>query len=183
MRRVLVLALLAASSCKLADHSAPAAGAPAAQATPVAAAASSAPAATPPAWDVNAPPYPTHVANIDVTSGTWLDLDVAPDGRTIAFSLLGDIYLVPFAGGDAKAITSGIAWDMQPAFSPDGKKIAFTSDRAGGDNLWTMNADGSDPKQVTKESYRLVNEPAWDPSGEWLTGRKHFTSRRSCGAG
>ncbi len=182
MRRVLLLALfplLASVSCKLADHSTPPSTSPAA-AAPAASAAADTPK---PAWDVNAPPYPTRTVNIDVREGTWIDLDVSPDGKTIAFSLLGDLYLLPIGGGDAKSISSGIAWDMQPVFSPDGKKLAFTSDSAGGDNLWTMNVDGSDPKQVSKESYRLVNEPAWDPSGEWIVGRKHFTSRRSLGAG
>ncbi len=67
--------------------------------------------------------------NIDVTKGTWLSVDLSPDGKEIAFDLLGDIYVIPFAGGEAKAITSGVAWDMQPRYSPNGKWIAFTSDR------------------------------------------------------
>ena len=56
---------------------------------------------------------------------------------------------------------------MQPRFTPDGKRIAFTSDRGGGDNLWIMNRDGSDPTPVTKESFRLLNSPAWSPDGEY----------------
>ena len=66
---------------------------------------------------------------IDVDEGTWMTVDVAPDGREIVFDLLGDLYTLPIAGGEAKALTSGIAWDEQPRFSPDGKSIAFTSDR------------------------------------------------------
>src|SRR5690606_32971561 len=86
------------------------------------------------AWDVNNPPGPAAEATIDVREGTWMNLDVSPDGRTIVFDLLGDIFTIPFEGGEATQITSGMAWDMQPRFSPDGRHIAFTSDRAGGDN-------------------------------------------------
>jgi len=134
-------------------------------------------------WDVINPPGPSHDANIDVTEGTWMSIDVSPDGKEIAFDLLGDIYVIPFAGGEAKALTTGVAWDMQPRFSPNGKWIAFTSDRSGGDNIWIMNRDGSAPKQVTKETFRLLNQPAWTPDSEFLVARKHFTSERSLGAG
>src|SRR5437763_16022659 len=82
-------------------------------------------------WDVNNPPGPQYDVPIDVTEGTWLSLDVSPDGNEIAFDLLGDIYTIPMSGGEAKALTTGIAWDMQPRYSPNGKWIAFTSDRAG----------------------------------------------------
>lgn len=134
-------------------------------------------------WDVNAPPYPTYPVAIDVDEGTWLSVDVSPDGREVAFDLLGDIYVVPVAGGEARALTSGIAWDMQPRFSPDGRQLAFTSDRAGGDNLWLVDREGGDPRQVTKESFRLLNSPAWTPDGDYLVARKHFTATRSLGAG
>jgi Tol biopolymer transport system component/imidazolonepropionase-like amidohydrolase len=136
-----------------------------------------------PEWDVQAPPGPASDVTIDVTEGTWMALDVSPDGREIVFDLLGDIYVMPIEGGQARAIASGVAWDMQPKFSPDGTRIAFTSDRAGGDNLWIMNRDGSDPTQVSDESFRLVNSPEWTPDGEFIVGRKHFTSSRSLGAG
>jgi len=134
-------------------------------------------------WDVNNPPGPQYDVPIDVTEGTWLSLDVSPDGNEIAFDLLGDIYTIPMSGGEAKALTTGIAWDMQPRYSPNGKWIAFTSDRAGGDNIWIMNRDGSKPQQVTKETFRLLNEPYWSPDSEYLVARKHFTAERSLGAG
>src|SRR5258706_11632490 len=134
-------------------------------------------------WDVNNPPGPRHDVNLDVTEGTWLSLDVSPDGKEIAFDLLGDIYTVPMAGGEAKALTTGIAWDMQPRYSPNGKWIAFTSDRAGGDNIWIMERDGSKPQQVTKETFRLLNSANWTPDSEYLVARKHFTAERSLGAG
>jgi imidazolonepropionase-like amidohydrolase/Tol biopolymer transport system component len=135
-------------------------------------------------WDVESPPYPMPLeAAIDTDEGTWLSLDVSPDGKEIVFDLLGDIYVMPIGGGDAKALTSGVAWDMQPRFSPDGKRIAFTSDRSGGDNVWVMGRDGSKPTQVTKETFRLPNSPVWSPDGEFLAVRKHFTGTRSLGAG
>ncbi|MCA9294936.1 MAG: PD40 domain-containing protein, partial [Phycisphaerales bacterium] len=111
------------------------------------------------------------------------NVDVSPDGSTIIFDLLGDIYRMPITGGDAVALTSGPAWDMQPRFSPDGESIAFTSDRGGGDNLWVMSSTGDDPTALTDESFRLINSPAWNPNGQYVVGAKHFTSRRSLGAG
>src|SRR5690606_8944567 len=63
-------------------------------------------------WDVQNPPGPSRDINIDVTRGTWMSVDVSPDGRTIAFDLLGDIYVMPIEGGEARAIASGVAWDM-----------------------------------------------------------------------
>ena len=154
---------------------------PALPAPPAAAAATE--PAEPPKWDVQNPPGPSRDVPIDVTRGTWMSLDVSPDGQTIVFDMLGDIYVMPVTGGEARAIASGVAWDMQPKWSPDGRHNAFTSDRAGGDNIWILEADGSNPTQVSKESFRLVNQPEWSPDGEFLVGRKHFTSSRSLGAG
>ncbi|GAA0640437.1 amidohydrolase family protein [Brevundimonas lenta] len=140
-------------------------------------------AAETPKWDVQNPPGPSRDVSINVTRGTWMSLDVSPDGQTIVFDLLGDIYVMPIAGGEARAIASGVAWDMQPKWSPDGRHIAFTSDRGGGDNIWVMDADGSNPTQVSKETFRLLNQPEWTPDGEFIIARKHFTSGRSLGAG
>ena len=134
-------------------------------------------------WDVNNPPMETREVQIDVDEGTWMSLDVSPDGSTIAFDLLGDIYTMPITGGEATNIASGMAWEMQPRFSPDGSKIAFTSDRAGGDNIWIMNADGSNKQQVTKEDFRLLNNPTWSADGRFIAARKHFTTGRSLGTG
>lgn len=135
-------------------------------------------------WDVAAPPgLATRKVSIDVEEGTWMNVDVSPDGRTIAFDLLGDIYTMPITGGTPTRIAEGLPFEMQPRFSPDGAKIAFTSDRGGGDNLWIMNRDGSDKRQVTKETFRLVTAPDWSPDGQYLIGRKHFTTARSLGAG
>ncbi|MGP1309002.1 MAG: amidohydrolase family protein [Phycisphaerales bacterium] len=132
----------------------------------------------------------TKKQTIDTTEGTWISLDVSPDGSEIVLDLLGDIYAMPITGGEPRKITSGVAWDMQPRFSPDGKRIAFTSDRTGkgdkgGDNIWIINADGDEDslRQITSESFRLLSGPNWHPSGVYIVARKHFTSRRSLGAG
>lgn len=140
-------------------------------------------AADKPSWDVSSEHGKTKSISFNTDEGTWLDLDVSPDGNSIVFSMMGDIYLMPITGGNAQRISSGPAWDVQPRFSPNGKEIAFTSDRAGGNNLWRMNRDGSGSKQVTKESFRLFNNPIWTTDGQYLIGRKHFTSERSLGAG
>ncbi|MEK6253843.1 MAG: hypothetical protein N2B05_04005, partial [Gemmatimonadales bacterium] len=87
-------------------------------------------------WDVTDPPGPRFEISVDTDEGTWMSVDVSPDGREVVFDLLGDLYVIPIEGGDARALTSGFSWDMQPRYSPDGRFIAFTSDRAGGDNIW-----------------------------------------------
>lgn len=134
-------------------------------------------------WDVNNPPGEKREITIDVEEGTWMSLDVSPDGKTIAFDLLGDIYTIPVTGGTATNIASGMAWEYHPRFSPDGSRIAMTSDRGGGENIWTMNVDGSDAKQVTKETFRLTNNPTWSPDGRFIAAKKHFTTSRSLGTG
>ncbi|MFC5371383.1 amidohydrolase family protein [Brevundimonas faecalis] len=134
-------------------------------------------------WDVQNPMGPSRDIRIDVNEGTWMSVDVSPDGTEILFDLLGDIYALPIGGGEARPVSSGVAWDMQAKYSPDGRFIAFTSDRGGGDNIWIMNRDGSNPRQVSNESFRLLTQPDWSPDGQFIVGRKHFTSSRSLGAG
>jgi imidazolonepropionase-like amidohydrolase/Tol biopolymer transport system component len=141
------------------------------------------PATDKPKWDVNHPPGEQQTVNIDTRTGTWMSVDVSPDGKQIVFDLLGDIYTMPVTGGEAKALTHSIAWEMQARFSPDGKQIAYMSDAGGGDNIWIMNADGSNPRQVTKEDFRLLNNPVWHPNGQYIAARKHYSGTRSLGSG
>lgn len=140
--------------------------------------------AKPPKWNVNAPPGAAiRQVPIRVSEGTWMDVDVSPDGQTIAFTLLGDIYTMPITGGTPTRIAEGLAWEVHPRFSPDGRRIAFTSDRGGGDNIWVMNRDGSDKRPVTKEDFRLLNQPTWSKDGRFIVAKKHFTTGRSLGTG
>jgi len=134
-------------------------------------------------WNVENPPGPSKKVTITTDEGTWMNLDLSPDGKTIIFDLLGDIYSIPITGGKATLLAGGKAWEIQPRFSPDGKEISFTSDRDGADNIWIMNADGSDKQALTKETFRLLNNASWTPDGQYLVARKHFTNTRSLGAG
>jgi Tol biopolymer transport system component/imidazolonepropionase-like amidohydrolase len=124
------------------------------------------------AADINAPRPDARRVAFEVREGTWMSVDVSPDGATIVFDLLGDLYALPFAGGTARALTSGPAWDSQPRFSPDGRTIAFTSDRDGIENIWLVDADGKDPRALTQEKDFYVRTAAWTPDGAYLVARK-----------
>lgn len=134
-------------------------------------------------WDVEDPGGQQKEVSFTVDEGTWMNLDVSPDGKEIVFDLLGDIYIMPTTGGKAKVLRQGKAMEVQPRFSPDGRRICFTSDAGGGDNVWIMDKNGSNAKQVTKEDFRLLNNGVWTPDGMYIVARKHFTSTRSLGAG
>jgi Tol biopolymer transport system component/imidazolonepropionase-like amidohydrolase len=118
--------------------------------------------------------------------GTWMSLDVSPDGNTIVFDLLGDIYTLPVGGGTAKRIIGGISFESQPKFSPDGKTIAFLSDRSGVENLWIADADGGNPRPVSKDrptydSPQEMCSPSWTTDGEYLLVSKLRAPDRTFG--
>lgn len=127
--------------------------------------------------------WPTESLEFTTDEGTWMNLDVSPDGQHIVFDLLGNIYIMPVTGGEATPLRMNQAYEIQPRFSPDGQWISFTSDYAGGDNIWIMRRDGSDARQVTKESFRLMNNAVWAPEGDYIIAKKHFSSTRSLGSG
>lgn len=136
-----------------------------------------------PKWDVEKFRGTTKNFTINTDEGTWMNLDVSPDGKDIVFDILGDIYIMPISGGTAKLLSGGAAFDVQPRFSPNGRYISYTSDKSGGDNIWIMNRDGSNKRQITKENFRLLNNATWMPNSEYIVARKHFTGTRSLGAG
>jgi len=112
--------------------------------------------------------------------GSWLSLDITPDGETIIFDLLGDLYALPISGGQATRITSGLGFDSQPVVSPDGKWLAFTSDRSGSNNLWIAKPDGSDARKLSGDKQWGAISPAWTPDSKYIvvtrrSVKKEFT--------
>ena len=129
------------------------------------------------AADINTPAADaTHVV-FETTEGTWMSVDVSPDGTTLVFDVLGDLYTVPVAGGTATALTRGPAYDYHPRYSPDGKTIAFTSDENGMENLWLVDADGKNRRAITSEKTSYVRSAAWLPGGEYLVARREDAKR------
>lgn len=93
------------------------------------------------------------------------DMKLSPDGSRLAFVYKGNIYTVASAGGQAVRITDGVSYDCMPVWSPDGKKIAFATDRNGGSDIYVMGADGSNPKRLTYHSASETPE-AFTPDGK-----------------
>lgn len=118
------------------------------------------------------PLKPARTVEFTTSEGTWISLDVSPDGQTIVFELLGDLYTMRVAGGEAKRITSGPAFDSQPRFSPDGKKMVFLSDRSGSENIWICDADGAGPKALTKGDKNFYASPERTPDGDYIVASK-----------
>jgi Tol biopolymer transport system component/imidazolonepropionase-like amidohydrolase len=104
---------------------------------------------------------------------TWPSVDVSPDGRTLLFDVLGDLYTLPIDGGEATRIMGGLSFESQPRYSPDGKTLAFLTDRTGVENLWIADADGSNPRAVSKDTRtndrpQILVSPTWTPDGEYI---------------
>lgn len=119
-------------------------------------------------WDVTVPRGETRTIDFTTDVGTWMSVDVSPDGEWIAFDLLSHVYRVPIEGGEAESLTqdSGIALNFHPRYSPDGRMIAFVSDRSGQNNLWVMDADGGNPRAVVDDPDVRVTEIAWTADGD-----------------
>ena len=118
------------------------------------------------------PLIPTRTLDFTTDEGTWISLDLSPNGETIVFELLGDLYTLSAAGGEATRITDGPGYDMQPRYSPDGTKLVFVSDRDGSENLWISAADGTDPRQLTDGERENYVSPEWTPDGEYVMATK-----------
>ena len=134
-------------------------------------------------WDVMQPQGDMQTITIDTTESTWSNLSVSEDGQAMVFDMLGDIYTMSIVGGEATPLVQGFDWNMQPTYSPDGKTIAYISDRDGASNLWVMDANGGNPHQISKEETALIHTPAWSPDGDYIAVTKGFMSSRSIPAG
>jgi Tol biopolymer transport system component len=118
------------------------------------------------------PLKPERLVKFNTKEGTWMSVDVSPDGKTVAFDLMGDIYTMPITGGKATQITKGIAYETHPRFSPDGKKILFTSDRSGSDNIWYIDMEKQDTIQLTKDRVDEFPSAVWTPDGNYVIASK-----------
>ena len=116
----------------------------------------------------NLPLKPARKISFSTNEGTWMSVDVSPDGKTIVFDLMGDLYTVPITGGRATPVTKGLAFDTHPRYSPDGKKILFTSDRSGSENIWYIDTEKKDTVQVTKDRDQNFPSAAWTPDGNYI---------------
>ena len=114
------------------------------------------------------PLAPDRQLTFTTSAGHWMSLDVSPDGQTLVFDLLGDIYTMPISGGTATPLTRGMAFDGQPRFSPDGKRVVFISDRDGGWNIWTMSLDKRDTVQVSRGKQNQYESPEFTPDGNYI---------------
>jgi Tol biopolymer transport system component len=141
-----------------------------------ASAAASAHAVVDPNWDASRPRGITRTVDFSVDEGTGMSIDLSPDGRTVVFDLLGHVYSMPASGGVARCLTqdSGIALNFHPRFSPDGRHVAFVSDRSGQNSLWIANADGSNPRQIFLDRDTRIAEPAWSEDGRRIAAVRGF---------
>lgn len=118
-------------------------------------------------WDIEKPTGPTRSLSFEASEGTYMSVDISPDGRMIAFDLLGTIYEMPFEGGTATALTSGNSWNLFPRYSPDGSQIAFSSDRSGSHNIWVLERDSGRLRNISK-SEQNIYRPTWSRDGRWI---------------
>ena len=114
------------------------------------------------------PLAPTRTIDLDTDEGSWISVDVTPDGRTVYFDLLGDIYSLPLGGGNATPVLTGMAFEGQPRVRPDGTWIVFASDRDGAENVWVMNLDTKETRQISKLKDKIIQSPEWTPDGKYV---------------
>src|SRR5687767_5697824 len=117
------------------------------------------------------------VVRFTTNVGTWMSLDITPDGQTLVFDHLGDLFTLPITGGKAVPLTKGMALDAQPRLSPDGKRVTFVSDRKGASNVWVMSLDKRDTIQISKDRTQSFDSPEWTPDGKYVIASRGNTLR------
>jgi Tol biopolymer transport system component len=132
-------------------------------------------------WDTTRPRGHTREIDFTTSEGTLQALDISPDGQWIVFDLLAHVYRVRASGGRAECLTqgSGIALNYDPRYSPDGRQIAFVSDRSGQNSLWVMQADGASPRLVAEGGEHWLVQPAWSADGRALIATNYLIHRLS----
>ena len=120
----------------------------------------------------NLPIKPERFYDLKTDTGTWMSIDVSPDGQKIVFDLLGDLYIIPISGGKATRVTKGMAFDSNPRFSPDGKSLVYTSDASGGNNVWIRDLESNDSTQITKEKDLQTAFADWTKDGDYIITAK-----------
>jgi Tol biopolymer transport system component len=118
------------------------------------------------------PLKPARKISFSTNEGTWMSVDISPDGKTVVFDLMGDIYTVPSTGGKATVVTKGISFDTHPRWSPDGKRILFTSDRSGSDNIWYIDTEKKDTVQLTRDRDQNYTSADWTPDGKYVVASR-----------
>jgi Tol biopolymer transport system component len=112
------------------------------------------------------PIKPARTIAFTTDEGSYMNVDVSPDGKTLVFDLLGDLYSVPSTGGNATQLTRGIALHLRPVWSPDGKRIAYISDISGSFHLNVMDLEG--------RFHRILGNPLndfffdYEPDAMWM---------------
>ncbi|WP_411768578.1 amidohydrolase family protein [Winogradskyella sp. A3E31] len=118
------------------------------------------------------PLEPERKVQFTTDKGTWISVDVSPDGKTIMFDMMGDLYTIPISGGTATRVTEGMPYDVHPRYSPDGKSIVFISDKSGSDNVWTMDLETKEQTQLTKDKNKYHVSADWSPDGQYIVGTR-----------
>lgn len=118
------------------------------------------------------PLEPGRTFEISTNEASWMSIDLSPDGKQLVFDFLGDLYTMASTGGEAKQLTSGMQFDGQPRYSPDGKRIVYTSDKNGGEGIWIKDLGTGEETELTKGKTDRYQSPEWSPDGKYIVASK-----------